>query len=303
LLGNYSFDANFYSTVEISEISDGIENSNYLVKGEGRDFVLTIFEQQHPQLEQVFTFMAYGNQHHLPLPRLLKNQSGESLSRFEHEGETRFFILCEKLPGKHPENIDENLCEALGITFARIHLMEENQKILDHFPLRPLSFFLPDHAPVFRENHKQLLFEQASRDLRLLEEKSMALPKGLCHCDFFPDNSLVTSEGNNQKLSGLLDWYDMQHADLLLDLAIIAVSWCKDEQGLVSEKVNALLSAYQQTRTLDKKELLLWNEYLKAAAFIFWVSRELYVQKMKEEGREVLAHKDPEEFYTLLGQL
>lgn len=302
LLEFYEVDA----VESISEISDGIENSNYLVKGWEQDYVLTIFEQASLKLEDLFGFMAYLEQEGKAVPCPIKNKKGALVSYFEYLHDRKAFILCKKLEGEHPKFIDEDLCEQLGQAFAEFHQLSENSDMLNKFQLRDLSFILPEQDMDFLSREKQQLFEEEKTFLLAINAQSQELPKGLCHCDFFPDNALVQLDEDEQKLSAFLDWYDAQHTYFLFDLAIIAISWCNDyddsayEANLSEQKITSLLSAYQNIRMLDKREIELWPAFLRIAAFRFWTSRELYKARMEQEGREINQHKRPDEFYKLL---
>lgn len=289
----------------IKEIAEGIENSNYWVKTWKQDYVLTIFEQSDAaSLNRFFQFMHYGEQQGFAFPCPITNKQGQYLSFFEYKGKRKHFIVCKKLSGSHPEAINETLCFELGKQFAGIHALSKNEAIVSLFPFNALAFVVPESSMDFLSADKKRTLESAKSLIAKLGSAKYHLPSGICHCDFFPDNALLIQEGNTIQFSGFLDWYDAQHTFFVLDLAIIAISWCRQSQSALDEKlVSALLNGYQQVRPLEQAERELWPEFLKVACMIFWLSRECYVQRMKEEGTLAKENKQPEEFFDLLLEL
>lgn len=286
----------------IEEISDGIENSNYLIKTWQQHYVLTIFEQHQEQnLNPFFSFMAAAEKKGFPFPCPLKNRLAENLSFFEYQRKKKAFIVCKKLEGKHPSHINEQLCAELGKQFAAIHLLSQDESVKRLFPFSGLSFVIPVTPLDFLDEEKQRLLEKQKTLVQTLSRDISAFPSGICHCDFFPDNALIINDGRQQKFSGFLDWYDARNTVFILDLAIIAVSWCKDNNNTLNgTKITALLEAYQMLRPLTDIEKQHWNHFLEIAATIFWLSRECYMQKMEKDGKEAKSNKRAEEFYQLL---
>ncbi len=286
----------------IEEIPDGIENSNYMLRAWQQDYVLTIFEQHAAnELNPFFKFMMLAEQQGFAFPCPLLNKSGKALSFFEYKGKQKHFIVCKKLQGAHPAHIDTELCKELGLQFAAIHLLSTDENVKGLFPFDALDFVLPDSPLDFLSDEKQSLLAQQKLLIQKIASKTNDLPSGICHCDFFPDNSLVSIEEGKPALTGFLDWYDARNTFFILDLAIIAVSWCKDSNNTVNGKlVVALLEAYDEIRPLEEAEKDAWNDFLKIASCIFWLSREVYAHKMKLAGKEIKATKQSDEFYQLL---
>jgi homoserine kinase type II len=298
----------------ITEISDGIENSNYLVKTKGpeaiSDFVLTIFEQNSPEeLKHILDFMSYGEERGFSLPNPLKNKADQTLCFFEHEGLQKPYILCTKLEGSHPKTITKTLCYKLGESFAGIHKLSDNKNLLANFKAQDLKNTFHEQGLTFLSEEKQEFLKTEKEYLLGFLRQCENLPHGICHCDFFPDNSLVIETGDKQQISAFLDWYDAQACFFIFDLAVIAISWCAGDGGsdkkcgLDTEKVDALKKGYESVRPLENQEHKLWKGFLRLAACQFWLSRERYVQRMKQENKPAAQNKQPDEFFTLLKKL
>ncbi len=293
-----------------AEISDGIENSNYLIRANRQDFVLTIFEQKSPEcLQPFFEFMAMASDKGFPLPAPIPNREGKDLSYFQHDGIKKHFILCKKLSGAHPNIITEQICEELGEAFAKLHALSDENGFSESFSFSDLNFVIPEkNIRSHLSEGKLSIFEEEKTFISELNKQIKNLPSGVCHCDFFPDNALVENTYGQLTMSGFLDWYDARYTAFCYDLAVIAISWCLQEgkeKHLDSKKEQALLKGYQKIRPFSNEELELWPSFLRAATFTFWISRELYHIEMKQSGKyaQINPKKSPEEFWSLLKNL
>lgn len=289
-----------------SEITDGIKNSNYFIRAAGKDYVLTIFERaSSANLLPYLQFMAAAQAQGKAVPCPLLNRAGDRLSYFDFKGQRKRFIVCERLLGAHPQHISLALCEHLGEQVAGLHALHLPNDLLAQFPLHNLPSFLLtlDFEKILSEEKLGLFYKMRTL-VNDLDQKAAALnlDKGVVHCDFFPDNALINTINGQGQLVAFLDWYDARYSYLLIDLAIIAVSWCTENFQLVKEKEAALLKGYQKVLPFNAHDFLLWNDFLKAAALFFWISREDYQTKMRLQGRmaSINPKKNTDEFYKLL---
>ena len=298
-----------------AEISDGIENSNYLINAHNKEFVLTIFERASSvSLLPYLLFMATAQKANFAVPCPIENNQGERLSFFEYKkendnsaAEQKRFILCEKLSGTHPKTISIELCEHLGEKIAGLHALPISPDLLDKFPMQELpSLIMPLNFKTLLSEEKLTFFKEEKSFIAKLNQQASLFPKGIAHCDFFPDNSLTITKDGKETISAFLDWYDARQTYLLLDLAIIAVSWCTNERHeMITEKESALLKGYQKVSPFINNELTVWNGFLRAGALFFWISREDYHEQMHLQGRSdaINPKKSTEEFWLLLQHL
>ena len=96
---------------------------------------------------------------------------------------------------------------------------------------------------------------------------------GIIHGDIFPDNV----KWQNDKLSGVYDFSEACNGDFVFDLAVVASSWCFDDDIPNYEKINALLSSY----ALDMP-LVEFKEYIKYALVYYATTRYLSGRNYKE---------------------
>ena len=296
-----------------SEIADGIENSNYLITTDSKEYVLTVFERGgNADFIPYLSFMAEAQAQGKPVPCPLLNNQGERLSFFDYTNThakssvtVKRFILCERLPGSHPRTTSIALCEHLGEQIAEFHSLTFSNTLRKQFPFQDLaSFILPLDFDNLLTADKLKLYKEEKENITTLNALAIQhdLSIGLGHCDFFPDNALTLFENNKERISAFLDWYDTKNCFLLIDLAIVAVSWCTTENSLCKDKERALLKGYQKIRPFNVNEETLWNSFLKAAALFFWISREDYHAQMHLQGKgnAINPLKSTDEFYRLL---
>jgi homoserine kinase type II len=301
------------------EISEGIESSNYRLRIQNpaiqtpADFVLTIFENRSVQeAEEIFSFMHFINGKYFQVPAPVNNKQDVAISSFKHEGKSKFFIICPLLKGKHPTPVTVEHCQAVGERLAHLHLLTvdfektlpKNYQRADSrmFKKAQFDFLIPafDFSRILDSEDQEIFNSELQRFegvKKRLQIKS--LPQGFCHCDLFPDNALFV----DNHLTAVLDWYDMRHSFFALDLAIVANSWCAGADGaLASEKLEALLTAYQKLRPLTAEEKQLWPDLLCLSACYFWLGRAGYQYEMRTKGlaERINLKKDPLEFLRIL---
>ena len=125
-------------------------------------------------------------------------------------------------------------------------------------------------------------------------------PRGLIHSDLFRDNTLFV--GN--QLTGILDFYEMNHDELLFDVAISINDFCTEYPSLElnEDKAIAFLTAYDAIRRLTDDERACLEIYLAMAAGRFWLMRLRVAAKNSELGLSSadILHKNPNEMRNML---
>jgi homoserine kinase type II len=97
-----------------------------------------------------------------------------------------------------------------------------------------------------------------------------ALPRGIIHADFFPDNVFFTGDA----VSGMIDFYFACTDLLAYDLAITINAWCFEKSGeLNGTKAQLLRAAYHQNRSLSDAENAALPTLLRGAALRFLLTR------------------------------
>ncbi len=90
---------------------------------------------------------------------------------------------------------------------------------------------------------------------------------GIIHGDLFVDNAKFI----NGNLSGVFDFCDACVGDFLLDLAVIALSWCYEAELLNYHKVEALLQSYKSTLSVEE-----FKPYMHYALLYYTTSRYIH---------------------------
>lgn len=297
--------------VGFSEISAGIENTNYFLDtypksgGEEADkgavrYVLTLFESMEkntlPFFNELTTHLAREG-FKVPAPVLTKQ--GEAI--FELEQKPGMIVQC--LSGKAVGKPKVTQCEAMAEYLASMHLA------LRDFPRsRPLA-----RDSDWMLAQKGLLQQSAmpEEDFDLLEQSifrysneygsaTQDCPQGIVHGDLFRDNVLFQRD----EVSGVIDFYHACQATLLFDLAVMANDWAWNaskgdyDEGLL----RAITQAYQSHRPWTDREREVWPRCLELGALRFWISRlvSYYLPGYQQHSVEGDTAKNPDEMKAIL---
>jgi homoserine kinase type II len=121
------------------------------------------------------------------------------------------------------------------------------------------------------------------------------LPTGVIHADLFPDNVFFQQD----RVTGLIDFYFACNDLLAYDLAICLNAWCFESDYTFNvTKARALLEGYRSHRDLSAKELAALPILARGAALRFLMTR-LYDWLHQVEGA-LVKPKDPREYLRKL---
>lgn len=277
---------------QLTPIENGAENSNYYLSTDKQSFVLTIFE--HININELPYFLAIisraGNA--LPVPTPVADNRGFVIQTIAGKPS----VLFPKIPGHHVSPAPIH-CTEIGIFLGQFHETFYDFELTRHNP-RPSHWFTQTYeqlANLLPAKDKALFVDSLDLLSSRLWTSLKILPYSTLHGDLFHDNALL----ENNKLTGVLDFYSAFTGPMLFDVAVTANDWCRThENHLDPEKLEALLTAYQRIRPFTNEEKEYAYEVFYWAAFRFWVSRlERWYQPRKGE---LILTKDPEEFAHLL---
>ncbi|BBL69941.1 homoserine kinase [Methylogaea oryzae] len=265
-------------------IHDGVENSNYRLRTERGEYVLTLFESlTAAELPPYLALMTGLAEQGLPCPRAVPDRNGRLLG--ELHGKPA--LLAARLPGAGVTDPAPHHCRVIGAALAVVHGVGRQ------LPAMPANRCdgawrrsIAAQLRLPRDCAALLADELAFQD----KQNPSALPQGLVHGDLFRDNVLF--EGD--RLTGLLDWYEAGSGAWLYDVAVTANDWCGEDP----DRLRALLDGYATIRRFTDAEQDALPAMLRAAALRFWLSR-LLARQTPRSG-ELVQTKDPEEFKRLL---
>jgi len=278
----------------LDPIAKGIENSNFFVTTTQSRYVLTLFERlPAEELPFYLNLMSHLAQHGIPCPAPIADRSGRFLSALNGKPAA----LVTRLPGASVEAPTVAHCAALGDLLARMHLAGQSYAGGLENPRGPKWWRVAarEVRPFLNDTQAALLDEE----LRFQSlYRFPDLPRGPVHADLFRDNALF----DDDRLSGVIDFYFAGIDCLLYDCAVCANDWCLIDAAhdlrFDEAKIEALLAAYARVRQFTALERGAWPVLLRAAALRFWLSR-LRDLHLPRSGALVHAH-DPEHFESIL---
>jgi len=277
--------------------SSGVENTTYfLTLNSGTQYVLTVFENfSPPALSPYIQLITQLHLHGLPVPCPLTDRHGVVLQTIVRKPA----LLFVRMPGKHVEDPEPEICKKLGINLAKIH------DVTSAAPLRELTLVNPCGLAWMKETLALVSDSLDKAEIKILQEQIdlsadfelRDLPRAIIHGDLFRDN-VLTHKGT---ITALIDFYNAGKDVALIDLAITANDWCyAQNDAMTSRRLAALLDGYQMVRPLDSLEISSWRDSLTIAAARLWLSRQKRLILARRGGKDTV--KNPFEYQQILLQ-
>ena len=179
-------------------------------------------------------------------------------------------LLVRRLAGKHIQSAGIKECQTIGKFLAAQHkaMSELKNSMPNYYSVEWMSSAL-----------SKIEIRLSKTDYALLREtidiysylKSQGLPTGLIHGDLFRDNALF----NNDKLTGVIDYYRACEDLLAIDIAIAINDWCREEEKFNNGKRDAIIDGYNEIRSLTETELLHMIDLQQVSASRFTLTRML----------------------------
>jgi homoserine kinase type II len=272
-------------------ITEGVENSNYLLVTDAGRYILTLYEKRVAPGDLPFFLGLMDHLAHrgVPCPTPVHGRDGAALRQLCG----RPAALVSFLEGGSARRIRLEHCSALGGALARLHLAGA-----DFAMQRDNALSLAGWRPLFeacRGRADQVLPGLAAEiegELRTLEQAwPGSLPRGVIHADLFPDNVFF----DGPLLTGIIDFYFACTDLVAYDLAICLNAWCFEPDGAFNiTKARQMLAAYRTLRPFTARELEALPLLARGAALRFLLTR-LYDWHNQIEGA-LVRPKDPLEY-------
>jgi homoserine kinase type II len=281
--------------VSLEGITEGVENSNYLLLAARGRFILTLYERRVDPADLPFFL---GLMDHLaarvvPCPTPVHARDGAVLRSLCG----RPAAVVSFLDGVSPRRVQAGHCAALGRALAQLHLAGAG------FPMvRPNALSVSGWRPLFdacRAPADRVLIgleAEIDRELAAIERDwPQDLPRGVIHADLFPDNVFFQGE----RLTGIIDFYFACVDIIAYDLAICLNAWCFEPDGAFNiTKARQMLAAYRAERPFTPRELDALPLLARGAALRFLLTR-LFDWQNRVEGA-LVKPKDPLEYLDKL---
>ncbi len=283
--------------IDLIPIQGGIQNTNYFLVCEDRQYVLTVFEDMDEKAAgELVPVLEHLGQAGVAVPVPLSH-SGKAI----HSIKGKPAQIAPRMLGEHPMPATTAQAEAIAIAQAKMHVALQDFKLEREF-VRDHAYWYnvaQEIKPTLNAADKVLL----GKLLGLYEALTAVYtdrPRGFIHSDLFRDNTLF--EGD--QLNGILDFYELNKDELLFDIAITLNDFCTDYPAVTlnEERAMAFLKAYESIRPLTEDEKACLQLYLAMAAGRFWMMRLQVAQKNAAEGRSGgdILQKNPQEMRNML---
>jgi homoserine kinase type II len=276
-------------------ITEGVENSNFLLETERGRCILTIYEKRVDPADLPFFLglMEHLARHGLPCPLPVHARDGRALRSLLGKPAA----IVSFLEGRWPRRITVERCAALGEALAALHLAAT-----DFTVRRANALSLAGWRSLFEGCRGKAdavepgLEGEIADDLADLAQRwPRDLPAGVIHADLFPDNVFFAGD----QVTGIIDFYFACNDLLAYDIAICLNAWCFELDGSFNlTKAKALLHGYRQRRPLDPAEVAALPVLARGSALRFLMTR-LYDWLHQVEGA-LVKPKDPREYLRKL---
>ena len=273
-------------------IAAGIENTNYYIAcANGDAYVFTIIEVWPKDIAvNCLNLALHMHNKGLTVPRTLLNAGGATCSSFD--GKPAAVVkFVNGAPRLQPSTAE---CAIMGATIAALHdaTADYPGQIRNQRGVAWRRISAAQIAPHLDLAARELLTRALAVDERVA---AASLTESACHCDLFRSNVLW----ENERISGIIDFY-FAGCDLpAFDLAVACIDWCMDDTGAIyTDQLAAMLGAYQRARTLQPDEPAMIADIFVCAALRFWLSRLLDLQQPRVAN--LLQPHDPQAFQARL---
>ena len=251
-------------------ITEGVENTNYLIKTSEQDYILTIYEKRVDENDLPFfiKLLSYLSENKFPCPKPIANKNNEKINRIKNKNAA----LVTFINGQSKNKITSEECFEIGKITAQLH------EITKKFDInRKNNLSIENWESIFEKTIKQKIdldesiIKKAKNYLNFLKDKwPKNLPQGIIHADLFPDNIFFT----NNKVSGIIDFYFACNDFFAYEIAICINSLCFDNNSTFNmTKAKNLIDGYTSIRTLSEDEKKYLPILSMGAAMRFFLTR------------------------------
>jgi homoserine kinase type II len=286
--------------ISFNGITEGIENSNFYLETSNGKYILTIFEKRvdHNDIPFFINIMEYLSIRGFLCPTPILDIKKNYLQQLQNKPA----IIVSFLNGISKTQTTNKDCFNVGCYMASMHLKSKN--FLDK---RENSLSISGWNQLINSCNQTIstntlneiepnILEEIKNSFNFCKEYwPKSLPQGFIHGDMFPDNVFF----NNNKISGIIDFYFSCIDILAYDLAIAINAWCfDDELTFNNKKFESLIKGYSSIRKLNEEELFYLPLLSQAAAMRFLLTR-LYDWVHTPKSASVIP-KNPKEYITKL---
>ena len=235
------------------------------------------------------------NNSNINCPKPLGDNKGKYLFKLKN----KTACIVSFLKGKDKKKLNLKNCYDIGKMIAQMHLSTKRIKLyrknsMGVKNLYPLLNSIKFKSKKFTNIEKFLKIN--FKDIKKRWPKK--LPNGIIHGDLFIDNIFF----NNNKLSGIIDFYFAANDYYMYEIAICVNALCFDRSKnqfiLNKNKVKNLIKGYESIKKISNKEKKSLNILCRGAAMRYFLTR-LY-DYTNTPKTALIKIKDPREYYQKL---
>ena len=282
--------------VSFKGIAEGVENSNFLLRTEAGQFILTLYEKRVHEEDLPFFvgLMEHLAARGVTCPQPVRARNGEALGRLAGRA-AAIVTFLDGLWMRRPQ------CAPLrrGRRSAGAHARGRGglfDSPAERLGDRRLAAALRGRARRAPTKSRRASPTRSTAELAALQAIWPSdLPGGVIHADLFPDNVFFLGD----KLSGLIDFYFACNDAFAYDLAVCLNAWCFEPDGSFNvSKGMAMIDGYQRVRPLSAAEVEALPMLARGSALRFMLTR--LVDWLNVPAGAKVVPKDPLEY---LGKL
>jgi len=248
-----------------AELSGGFQNSNYVIRSQQGDFVLSICEKKSKEEVENLAFL---------LEHLANNDFSSSIliRTIDHEVMTYWDdkpVMVKKLiNGIVEENIPEHLVTLIGREIGKLHKVPSPKYIPDSLDYGNDYFYEVEEYAKGSDFHKWLLDKQNYIACYITD----TMPKALIHSDVFSSNVIID---DSRQFVTIMDFEEATYYYRLFDVGMAVIGICREGEGINFQKSKALLQGYMQEVNLIAEEMKSLQAFIvyAAASMSFWRHR------------------------------
>ena len=245
-----------------AELSGGSQNSNYVVRSQNGDFVLSICEQNTTEeIKHLALLLEHLANNNFSSSILIRTEDNKSMTYWGEKP-----VMVKKfIHGVVKENIPGSLAELIGIEIGKLHKVPVPKYLPHSISYGKEYFHEVEKYAAGSEYHKWLLDKQSYFDAQI----SPTMPKALIHSDVFTSNVIID---DSMQFVTIMDFEEATYYYRIFDIGMAIIGICSEGKGINFPKVKSLLRGYMQEIKLTDEELKSLQAFVvyAATAMSFW---------------------------------
>ena len=233
-------------------ITEGVENSNYLLRTTKAQYILTLYEKRVDANDPA---VFYGGddascQQGMSCPLPVAARDGGILRELMGRP-CAIFSFLDGTSSRYPNRENAKpLVKALpNCTLMQRILIVTGKMHLGQLSWQPLLDSVGQRANEIVRKMQDMAQDRLNS---ILGAWPQGLPRGIIHADLFPNNVLFIDDN----LTGVIDFYFACEDILAYDVGICLNSWCFEADGSFNlTKSRSLVRGYQAVRPLSEPEI------------------------------------------------